>query len=103
MVWDVLQDYAENTQETMLNEAYARMVKHGYNMTPFQTFSNAKAQHQVEELVEMIKWTLGSPNLESGRKSYASGKITDAALPGRAAWARPAGLAPPQNTCHSSS
>ena len=55
MVWDVLQDYAENTQETTLNEAYARMVKHGYNMTPFQTFSNAKAQHQVEELVEMIK------------------------------------------------
>ena len=41
------------------------------------------------------KWTLGSPNSESGRKSYASGKITDAALSGRPAWHLP------QNTLHS--
>ena len=38
------------------------------------------------------KWTLGSPNSESGWKNYASGKITDAALSGRSAWLRPAGL-----------
>ena len=47
------------------------------------------------------KWTLGSPNLESGQKSYASGKITDTALSSRSAWHRPAGLAPPQISLHS--
>ena len=38
------------------------------------------------------KWTHGSPNSESGRKSYAFGKIIDTALLGRSAWLRPAGL-----------
>jgi hypothetical protein len=39
----------------------------------------------------LSKWTLGSPNSESRWKSYASGKITDAALPGRSTSHRPAG------------
>ena len=49
------------------------------------------------------KWTLEWPNSESGRKSYAFGKITDTALSGRPAWLRPTGIAPPQNTYRSSS
>ena len=38
------------------------------------------------------KWILGSPNLESGRRSYASGTTTDTTLSGWSAWLRPASL-----------
>ena len=46
-------------------------------------------------IARRLKWTLGSLNLDSGWKSYASGKIIDAAMSVRSAWLRPAGLAPP--------
>jgi len=39
-----------------------------------------------------LKWTLGSHNLESRWKNYASRKITDTALPGQSAWLRTASL-----------
>ena len=76
MVWDVLQDCAQSMQETTLNGAYSRMVKHGHKMTLLQTLSNAKFDIAMSKSSSRwSNWTFGSPNSESRRKSYVNHKF----------------------------
>jgi hypothetical protein len=68
------------------NEGSFRYLNTKDTWTRFKGYSNLIFECTMwKNSSRRSKWMLGSPNLESGRKSYASGKITDTTLPGRPA------------------